>query len=170
MTTERGHSPDRLYISQSGDLHLNSGRVFDSDETDVSSFLGAVQIRTTHLDRAQLLALNTTRVELAPAPVGGRGFIEPLFMVFRLNAGSVPYTATGTVLHFGQNIEADGTNGISNLNAQDFFAQSDPYIYSPLGFSYRTVVSEGAPLQVIADGPLTVGDGTVDVTLAYVVV
>lgn len=42
MTAEAGHMPNRAYVSQAGDLHLNGAKLFDANEVDLTSTLNGV--------------------------------------------------------------------------------------------------------------------------------
>lgn len=44
MAAEAGHEPNRVYVSQDGNLHLNGGKVYDSTETDITSTVGGVAV------------------------------------------------------------------------------------------------------------------------------
>jgi len=43
MAAEKGHAPNRVYIDQSGALHLNGAALFDASEVDQSATLGGGQ-------------------------------------------------------------------------------------------------------------------------------
>lgn len=44
MSAEAGHAPNRVYVGQDGNLHLNGGKVYDSSENDITSTVGGVPV------------------------------------------------------------------------------------------------------------------------------
>jgi hypothetical protein len=88
MAAEAGHAPSRVYIDQSGNLHLNGATVFDAGETDITANVNLASVTATPTelnalhgqgavaaDFAKLHAVTTTAAQMneATAALGTDG-------------------------------------------------------------------------------------------------
>lgn len=68
MAAETGHAASRVYLAEDGSLHLNSGKVFDASETDITTNLnlsGSVTATPTELNKLAGVVAGTTSASKA---------------------------------------------------------------------------------------------------------
>jgi hypothetical protein len=153
---------------------------------------GVVQWHSIPLLAADILALDTTPVEILPAP-GGRLYYVPLFAILHYRFGTTPFSANFLPhIGFGStpaeliNASGDalalfGNNGIDFQKKALLAQTADAYVfmtteYEQLGYGAWLAASmEDKPLSIAQDstggnGAVTGGDGTLTVRVLYSVI
>jgi hypothetical protein len=145
-------------------------------QTTAASGGGAVTSRTTTLTSAQLLDLANTPIQVVPAPGAGK-LIVPISYTIKYNHVTTPYTIQG-----GSTMIVQYTNGLglgSNViafvaNTLNGFFDSSASQVQVMGLNLSGVQSQvdandlqGQGLFILINGALTLGDGTLDVTVFY---
>jgi hypothetical protein len=177
-----------------GDL-AGAADALDALETDIHPALaagsggggsGPVLLRSTTLNTAAVLALDTTTVELVPAPVGRR-YIWPLALLGHYRFGSTPFTVTVDGSYFWAGWDTNSLHSLA-LSATSFADQSeDVYRGFNTGltmgngaFAFPASQIEGTPLILFGSGDadqvfpspewLTDGDGSLTIRTWYSVI
>jgi hypothetical protein len=146
---------------------------------------GPVLLRSTTLNTAAILALDTTTVELVPAPAGRR-YIWPLALLGHYRFGTTPFTVTPDGAYFWAGWVTD-TQRTLGLPAGSFVDQSqDEYRgFNAASLSISSIPFpsgeiEGTPFILFGTGDadatfpspawLTDGDGTLTIRTWYSVI
>jgi hypothetical protein len=136
---------------------------------------GAVQIATVTVSSAELLALATTPIQLIAAPGAGK-VIAPFMFAMQYKAGSTPYTLAGGDPELSIYPAAAGPNlGPVGFNATGLVtAAVDTVAYQADAASTniaRTNLDDQPWNLGLGDRgrPLTLGDGTLVVTVYYAI-
>ena len=120
------------------------------------------------LTTAQILALDATPIELAPAPGPGK-IIIPIGVVAVLHAGATPFAA-GSSVHAFIGLEAD---------AHDQEAFTAAFVNAAADAAAESIFMSSADTDILADyenkainlvavgAAFTTGDGSLTVTLFY---
>jgi hypothetical protein len=125
--------------------------------------LGSCLLRkaTVHLSSADILAVHTTPVTLVAAPGTGKR------LLWHRVGGSVTfatsaYVAAGT----GAGVKS-GVGTIVSLEALLEASSSSGWDYAPPADQSWSLGTVDQPLVISASDPITLGDGTLDVTVWY---
>lgn len=124
---------------------------------------------TVQLDSTALIALDGTPVEIVPAQGAGK-VILPFLWSLNYVAGGTPYT-TGTGSFLLRYVGAGSYLTYANetmIEGGDQFFLNDP-VDSTFGKYSDTTGVDNVALEIYADEPIADGDGTLDVTVWYVV-
>jgi hypothetical protein len=132
------------------------------------------QIISAHVTSAQLLALNTTFVPIIPAPGPGLRILPQQFSVI-YNFGGTPYTVTGGDNNFfaiwqGQTDSMNTALGavpdvgfLDQAVSQIFITAAGAIVATPL------VQSNNKAVGLLSNDIYTLGNGTLDITMSYVI-
>jgi hypothetical protein len=147
-------------------LYQNTGTQASPVWTERAPSGSGVQVATVPISSAALLALHTTPVELVPAPTAGKCLI-PVTVYAHSAPGETPYDATDVQL--AVTFLAGGPLVILNNN---LLTQVGPrmHIYSSSNWDDAFgLESIGSPIVLACDPatPITLGDGTLDITIVY---
>ena len=147
------------------------GTVQTWDGTEGEWQVPTVQVRTTHVTSAQILALHTTRVAVWPAPASGH-WLLPLVYQATYTPGASPYVDSGgaqlVLLHHGVD---DAAYIGGQVYVADLTGLVASWITGQMGAQdYPLTQVAGQALEVLLTSALTGGDGTLDVTVLAAVV
>ena len=128
--------------------------------------------RKTSLTSAQLLALNTTPIILAPAVTGAT--LVPLYLFARYRFVTTQYAGVGTFRYFiaASWAVADEGAALWNLTLMQNVADRLAFWNASADFNTNVVATTNTlsqPIKIDASAALTLGDGTLDVFLAYMI-
>ena len=146
--------------------------------------LNAPQIAQIRLTTAQLLALSTTPATIIPAPGAGK-YIVPQIFTGQLTFGGTPFSianggAGSTYLFWaGLGTGSAGSNAIGIMADSVANAGMDYTASGSQLFVFPCLTEEGSvpaasilnqPLQIIMDDALTLGNGSMVITMSYIIV
>lgn len=131
---------------------------------NISNPTASTSIKKTSLTSLQILALNSTPIELLPAPGAGMAYqIEDVYV--RYNHVSAAYaTNTTLIFRFGSN-----TTFASNSTILTSVANRTSYIVkaAAAGTTLEQIASNTNFLAIVGTGNPTGGDGTIDIYVFY---
>ena len=133
-----------------------------------------LQVSKVTLTQAQLEALSGTPIDLVPAPGAGKAIV-PVSAAAHYKFGTTPYTITGGGSGIAVEYAGGGGEGALQWLIPDagFIDQSaDQFATSVMGSDSAVPLTqvENQPLTAFDANVYTLGDGTVDVTIFYMVV
>lgn len=145
--------------------------------------LNAPQIAQIRLTTAQLLALSTTPVTIIPAPGAGK-YIVPQIFTGQLTFGGTPFSianggAGSTYLFWaGLGTGSAGSTAVGNMadsaanGGMDYTASGSQLFIFPCltepSVPAASILNQS--LQIIMDDALTLGNGSMVITMSYIVV
>ncbi len=89
MATEPGHHPNRSYVDQAGDFHLNGSSFWNDGEEDIAPFLeSGPRYVDVQLDAAAVNGLLGANVELVAAPGAGLAVVPVAVHMFLAHGGT----------------------------------------------------------------------------------
>lgn len=150
------------------DVTVNPEVLGTSDVQAALEASGVIEVVTRTLTSVEILALNTTPIELVAAVPGK--IIWPVEAWAILSAGATPYIVTGDLLIYHDiNIGVLSDGGLGLLGqADDFFIDLTLNVTPGTAWGEPLVSIEGLPLLLTSGGDdPTDGDGTLEVTVLY---
>ena len=126
MATETGHHINRVYIDQNGDLHLNSGKVFNDAEADISDDMENLEGLSEELALLAGVTASAAEINLIDGSIAGTAVaskalalgatknVDTLLFNIGTPAGAGNSQGTGTAMTADTNFVtgADGTVGV----------------------------------------------------------
>jgi len=125
-----------------------------------------VRSLTVTLSSADILALNTTDIEIVPSVIGKVHI--PIFSSIKLDFNSIAYASGSVVLLYYDNTTT-GTYAISVSGAALIQSSVDQFgaNYSPLSLDFALSLLENKPLVIGCSTAFVNGNSTMDVTIHY---
>jgi len=144
--------------------HLKAYLCVDTSGNVTSPVLGAgLQISTTSISSAQILQLNSTPVQIVPAPGAGK-----VIQVVTANCNYIPggtaYTASGHPLNFSYGAVGNG-NTINTTSNTSFLQNGTLGLNTLQIFINPNQATQGMSTSQIINTPLFIYDATANPTL-----
>lgn len=163
-SSEAGHHPNRVYIDQDGDLHMNGANRW-LDENGTSDIL----VDDTLVSSAAVLTLNATPVTLVAAP-GAAFFTEFVAAYVFLDYGGTAYAADAGEDLCVRYTDASGDIVSTSIDGEEFEATADSlYVMTPVPTA-PNVITHGANAALVLHllvGEWATGNSPLKVRVLY---
>lgn len=123
MAAETGHHPNRAYIDQSGNIHLNGAALYDASENNVKNVVAGLSVAGMKIATGSAVALDGSN----PTPVAtGLTTIVAAFVQLRGTAAPGDNTSVLTT-------DYTGSDGTLNVYAWKNTGGTDPTLVASTG-------------------------------------